>query len=184
VANLCQRAGLRAPQSAVLKGLRAVEWPGRFEILNHDPYLILDSAMNGDSAEILCHTLQEYLPGRDLTLIIGVSGDHEYRALLKALLPAAQRVFLTRSRHPRAAAPETLAAAAADLGFQVATQPTLSAALNAALDTARPRDVICVTGSLFCVADARETWFCHHNLPLPPIDPVIGDMNPPENKLG
>ncbi len=182
VANLSQRAGLRVPHNAVLKGLRAVEWPGRFEILGRDPYLILDSAMNGDSAETLCRALQTYLPGRDITLIIGVSGDHEYRALLKALLPIAQRVFVTRSRHTRAAAPETLAAAAADLGFEAATSPDIAAALNTALETARPRDVICVTGSIFCVADARETYFSRNNLPLPPIDPVIGDMKPPENK--
>ena len=181
VTGLCQRTGLRVSPSAVLQGLRTVEWPGRFEILSRDPYVLIDSAMNGDSAANLRRTLNDYLPGREVILIIGATADHEYRALLKILLPLSERIILTRSRHPRAATPEKLAQTAADLGFKVTTQPDITAALDAALAMARPRDVVCVTGSLFCVADAREHWLRRCQLPLPPIDPVIGDMKSPTN---
>ncbi|MBN1220927.1 MAG: bifunctional folylpolyglutamate synthase/dihydrofolate synthase [Anaerolineae bacterium] len=176
VTGLSQRARLTVPQSAVLAGLRVVQWPGRMEILSRDPYVIIDSAMNGDSAENLSRTLKTYLPGREIILIIGATADHEYTALMKNLLPLSNRVLMTRSRHPRAATPEMLAATAQSLGYKVTTRPTAESALDEALAVAQPRDVICVTGSLFCVADAREAWLRRNNLPLPPIDPVIGDM--------
>jgi hypothetical protein len=47
------------------------------------------------------------------------------------------------------------------------------AALEAALDVARSDDLICVTGSIFTVVDAREDWFKRNGLPLPPLDPEV-----------
>ncbi|MBN1992991.1 MAG: bifunctional folylpolyglutamate synthase/dihydrofolate synthase [Anaerolineae bacterium] len=176
VTALSQRAGLRVDQLAMRQGLGAVEWPGRLEILGRDPYVIIDSAMNGDSAENLRRALTEYLPGREVTFIIGATADHEYTALLKILLPLARQVFITQSRHPRAAAPSVLAGVAASLGYQTTIEAPVERALAAALEAAHSRDVVCVTGSLFCVAQAREAWLRRHNLPLPPIDPVVGDL--------
>lgn len=170
--GLRQRAGLTIPQSAIAEGVRTVQWPGRLEILGRDPYVVVDSAMNGDSAEKLQRALHEYFPGREVILIIGATADHDYKAILKILLPLSQRVFVTQSRHPRAASPEVLAQAAAALGYGVTTIPNVADALAAALALARPRALVCVTGSLFCVADAREAWARYKNLPLPPSDPV------------
>jgi dihydrofolate synthase/folylpolyglutamate synthase len=168
---LSERTGLAVPQNAAAEGMRMVQWPGRLEILGHDPYVVIDSAMNGDSAKNLGQAMQDYFPGRDVILIIGATADHEYSALLKNLLPLGSRIILTQSGHPRAATPEMLADVAANLGYQTTTEPTIESALQAALRYARPRDVVCVTGSLFCVAAAREIWLRTHNLPLPPIDP-------------
>jgi dihydrofolate synthase/folylpolyglutamate synthase len=173
VTGICQRTNLRVSPGAVLEGLRTVAWPGRLEILGRDPYVIIDSAMNGDSAKTLCHALNEYLPGRDVIFIIGATADHEYTALLKNLLPISNRIFVTQSRHPRAAAPQVLAEAVTSLGYEATTEPKMENALETALAVARPRDVVCVTGSIFCVAAARETWLRRNNLPLPAIDPVI-----------
>lgn len=168
---LAERAGLSVSQNAIAAGIRAVEWPGRLEILSRDPYVVIDSAMNGDSAQNLRYALANYFPGRDIIFIIGATADHEYTALLKNLLPVARQVYMTQSRHPRAATPEMLVETAAHLGYQAIIEPTIERALQAALENARPRDVICITGSLFCVAAAREIWLRNHNLPLPPIDP-------------
>jgi dihydrofolate synthase/folylpolyglutamate synthase len=176
VARLSERASLTVSQSAVAAGVHQVQWPGRLEILQRAPYLIIDSAMNGDSAGNLRQALTEYLPGRDITFIIGATADHEYTALLNTLLPLSNRVFMTQSSHPRAATPQTLAETAGALGYKVTIKSSVEGALEEALIVAHSRDVICVTGSIFCVADAREAWLRHNNLPLPPIDPVIGDM--------
>jgi dihydrofolate synthase/folylpolyglutamate synthase len=176
VAGLSERASLSVSQSAIATGMRQVQWPGRLEILQRDPYLIIDSAMNGDSAENLRQALTEYLRGRDITFIIGVTADHEYTALLKILLPLSKHIYVTQSSHPRAATPQVLAETAETLGYKVTIKPSVEGALEEALVVTRSRDVICVTGSIFCVADAREAWLRLNNLPLPPIDPVIGDM--------
>jgi dihydrofolate synthase/folylpolyglutamate synthase len=170
---LAQRTGLAVPTKARQAGLRTTQWPGRLEIVGHKPYVILDSAHNGDSANKLKTALQELFPGHKIIFVFGASGDHPFRDSLAELLPIAQCAYLTRSSHPRAAATEKLAAAAADLGCPTETRPTVSAALDAALACAEPDDVICVTGSIFTVAEARLEWLARHGQPLPPTDPEV-----------
>jgi len=171
VQALSERMGLTVPQSAVAEGVRTVQWPGRLEILGRDPYVVIDSAMNGDSAQNLSRAMHDYFPGRNITLVIGATADHEYTALLKNLLPIGSKIIVTQSGHPRAATPEMLAEVAIGLGFEPTIEPTVEQALQVALNSARSRDVVCVTGSLFCVASAREIWLRNHDLPLPPVDP-------------
>ncbi len=168
-----QRAGLSVPLSARREGLRTTRWPGRLEILGHNPYVVVDSAHNGDSAHKLQAALQDFFPGHHVVLIFGASGDHPFDDALRELLPVAQQTFVTRSRHPRAAAPETLAQTVTGLGYQASIVLNVPGALDAALKVAGPNDLVCITGSIFTVADAREAWSEQNGLPLPPVDPEV-----------
>jgi dihydrofolate synthase/folylpolyglutamate synthase len=168
-----RRAGLPVPVPARHHGLETTRWPGRLEILGHDPYVVVDSAHNGDSANKLQVALHDFFPGRRLILIFGASGDHPYADALAELLPSAQRIFVTRSRHPRAAPPESLLQSVSGLGYQAELVPGVPEAVSAALNGAAPGDVICITGSIFTVADAREFWCKAKGLPLPPTDPNL-----------
>ena len=169
-----RRTGLAVSIEARKDGLRNTHWPGRLEILGQHPFVIVDSAHNGDSANKLRLSLEELFPGRQIILIFGASGDHPFDHSLRELLPIAAHTFVTRSQHPRAAEPEVLAGTAAQLGFseRVSLAPTVAAAVTAALAQAGPDDVICVTGSIFTVAEARADWFARTGQPLPPSDPV------------
>ena len=160
------------PPAARKKGLAKVQWPARLEILNRSPFLIIDSAMNGDSARKLRHALAEYFPGRRIILIFGSSKDHDYTAMLKELLPIQRHTIATKSTSYKATEPADLATAAAALGHQIAICPTIPQALADALDLAEERDIVCVAGSLFVAADARLAWFQHAGLPLPETDPI------------
>jgi len=171
--GLEQRAGLSVPLAARQEGLRTTRWPGRLEILGHKPYVVVDSAHNGDSASKLRTALQDFFPGHNLILIFGASGDHPFADALHELLPVAHRVLVTRSRHPRSAAPETLAETVTDLGYEASTVANVSGALKAALTSVGPNDLICITGSIFTVADAREAWCKYNGLSLPPLDPEV-----------
>jgi len=142
------------------------------EILSREPLLIVDSAMNGDSTRKLRQTLSGYFPGRNLILIFGASGDHNYTVMLKELLPYAGRVIATRANHPRAAAPAALAAIAQTMGHAIETAPTVAGALDAALSQTSERDLICVAGSLFCAAEARLAWAKKGHFPVPAVDPI------------
>jgi dihydrofolate synthase/folylpolyglutamate synthase len=82
-------------------------------------------------------------------------------------------MLVTASRHPRAENPERLAELAGEMGYQVTPEPNIALALDKTLAKAGPADLICVTGSLFLVAGAREAWLRRNRLPLPPIDPLV-----------
>jgi dihydrofolate synthase/folylpolyglutamate synthase len=173
VDGLEQRAGLSVPLSARREGLRTTHWPGRLEILDHDPYIVVDSAHNGDSAHKLGAALQDFFPGHHVIFIFGASADHPFVDALHELLPLAHQIFATRSRHPRAADPMALRQTIADLGYGSSIAPSVPAALDTALQGADLNDLICITGSIFTVADAREAWCRRNGVPLPPLDPEL-----------
>jgi dihydrofolate synthase/folylpolyglutamate synthase len=173
IEGFSEQIGLAVAPAAIRTGLAKVNWLGRLEILNQQPFLIVDSAMNGDSAEKMVQALRRHFPGHNFTFIFGASSDHPVGDMLQVLLPHTRTILTTASRHPRAEKPERLAEQAAELGYKVRPVPDISSALDFALAGAGPADLICVTGSLFLVADAREAWLRRSGLPLPPIDPLV-----------
>jgi dihydrofolate synthase/folylpolyglutamate synthase len=161
-ALLLRDAGLPLDDSAIGAGLSDARWPGRLEIVPGEPPIVLDGAHNGDSAHKLVESLRESFPGRRFVLVLGTSQDKDLARILAELIPAASAVVLTHSIHPRAWTDlEELASriepllGGADVPIVIA--PEVPHALEQARALATSADVICVTGSLFVVAAARET---------------------------
>jgi dihydrofolate synthase / folylpolyglutamate synthase len=142
---------LGADETAIRAGLRRARWPGRFQIIERDPLVILDGAHNPAGARALAASLRAYLPGRQVTFVIGVLADKDARGILRVLEPLAARVVLTASANPRAAAPGSLRALLpAGAGVDVAPSPREALALARAQDTT---GVVCVAGSLSLIGD-------------------------------
>ncbi|MCL5959347.1 MAG: bifunctional folylpolyglutamate synthase/dihydrofolate synthase [Chloroflexi bacterium] len=150
------RRGIRVSPRDVRAGIGEVRWPGRMEVLSDDPLIVVDGAHNGDSMRKLAAALGAAFPGRRLILIVGTSLDKDISGILGEIVPSAAHTIVTRSDHPRSAPPETIAGLAAPLTKNLSILPDVRAALGAARGVALPGDVICVTGSLFVVAEARE----------------------------
>jgi dihydrofolate synthase/folylpolyglutamate synthase len=166
-----REAGAEIPETAVSRGLQAVCWPGRLEILARSPLIVADSAHNGDSARKLRAALEAHLDFQELIVILGASADHITPDLLRALLSDAGRAIATQARHPRASSPDWLQSQAAEAGFQMERSDTVPQALDRALAGAHPDALILCTGSVFVAAEARAAWFVRQGRPLPPVDP-------------
>jgi len=142
------------------EGLRSLRWPGRFEILSRRPYLVVDGAHNRDSAQKLAAALDEYFPGRRVTLIFGASSDKDVAGMFAELLPRVAQAILTQAIHPRAGDPEELTKLARDaqanLGVEVVSP--VAQAVERALQLSAPEDVVLACGSLFVVAEVRTAW--------------------------
>ena len=146
-------------EETIRQGLAKTYWPGRLERLSSDPLVILDSAHNHQSAERLQKAL-ELFPHRRLILLFGASADKDIEGMLDVLAKDAAAIIVTRSFHPRAADAELLAEMAKTIAPNVSVQITDDAqpALQLAESLARPDDLILITGSIFVVAAARESW--------------------------
>ena len=164
--------GIEVHSDAVRRGLRAVKWPGRLEILHRRPLLVVDGAHNGESCRLLASTLQQDIFRHDAThLIFGALSGHDHAAMLSQLLPLRPQTILTRTDHPRATDPATLLDALRALGADAVVIPSPSQALEFALSRARPDDLICAAGSLYIVADVRRAWLTSTGEDVP-VDPV------------
>ena len=153
-----RKEGLNIPKEAIQQGFAAVEWKGRFEILQTDPPVILDSAHNQDSARRLVETLQTYFPGQRVVLVFGVSEDKDIEGMFAELLPITDLLIATQSIHPRALEAGKLVEMAQSYGKPAIAVVPLEEAIRYALEKAAPDGLILVTGSLFVVAAAKQTW--------------------------
>jgi dihydrofolate synthase / folylpolyglutamate synthase len=161
--RIAKDRGLAVNDEAIQRGLETVQWPGRLEVLNREPLLVVDGAHNGDSAQKLAQALRDVFHVEKWTLILGVSADKDIATILDELLPIAERVIVTRASNARGANIEALGAQVADRGYA----PTLVASVADALEIAlRDQQPIIITGSLFTVADAREAWFKRCGTPI------------------
>ncbi len=153
-----RRKGLVISEADIRRGFSEVRWPGRFEFLRREPYVVLDAAHNEDSARRLVETLDAYFSGRRMTVIIGASGDKAVEAFLRAMKPRVTRLIVTRSEHPRAMSPGILGQIAVDLGMEPVVTENIEAAMRSGLNGLGPEDVVLVTGSVFVVGAARAVW--------------------------
>lgn len=156
-ALLLNQRGLTIDQQAISAGLASAEWPGRFELVPGTPAILIDGAHNGDSAQKLISAIREELDVSRIILVLGTSRDKDIEAIAAALVPAAAAVVITRSTHPRAMDLDQVAAITAPyLKGSLFLVPEIGNALAQARALAAPSDLICITGSLFVVAAARE----------------------------
>ena len=72
------------------------------------------------------------------------------------LAPITRQVLATRSRNPRAMAPELIVAEFAKLKVTSEITTDVASALSRAISLAEENGLVCVTGSLFVVAEALE----------------------------
>ncbi len=148
--------GWRITPEAIARGLATVRWPARFEVVEGSPTIVIDGAMNGASAARLRESLDALSFGQ-LVLVLGTSQDKDVAAIAAELVPGAAAVILTRSRHPRSASPATLAPTVRPLfDGPLFITDDIPPALEQARALAAPDDLICVAGSLFVAAAARE----------------------------
>ena len=143
----------------IVEGLRRVSWPGRLEILQREPLVLIDGAHNAESAEKLREAiagLSKYFNYRRLVLVIGSSSDKDAAGMISRLAPMADAVIVTRSRHPRAMATVSLLEVLSKHGVRGIETDSVSESIDKALDMAAKDDLICAAGSLFVAAEARE----------------------------
>jgi dihydrofolate synthase/folylpolyglutamate synthase len=148
--------GFDISRESVSKGFEQVSWPGRFQILRRRPLLVVDGGHNVGAARQLVQSIRQYLDFERAILVMGISQDKDIAGLVAELAPLFNQVIVTRSGHPRALAPATLAAEFARQGIKVQLTSGVPSALSQALTLAGEKDLVCVAGSLFVVAEAIE----------------------------
>lgn len=160
--QLVDAQGLKISGEAIRRGFAEAIWPGRLEILNRDPLLIVDSAHNPDSALRLRQALDDYFPNRPVVLIFGASEDKDIAGMFAALMPRISRLIATQSIHPRAMGAARLVELANPYGCPAQAIMPLEEAVAVAVRIAREdttgQTVVLAAGSLFIAAAVRETW--------------------------
>lgn len=149
---------LKISKKSVREGIARNFVPGRIEIINSSPQVILDGGHNVESIRALRDFLEQERK-RDLTLVFGVLRDKKYRKMISLLLPFAKNVILTEPVSKRALPAVNLIKffdkktihSNFNLNIEIKKKP------GEAFDAAyRFREDILITGSLYLAGEMRN----------------------------
>jgi dihydrofolate synthase/folylpolyglutamate synthase len=150
--------GYRVSTEAMVDGLREVDWPGRLEMVSASPRVIVDGAHNPAGALALKESLRNEFQYRHLILLVGIMKDKDSRSMLRLLAPLADTIILTKPHTDRAAPPSLLKKALGRSGKKSEIEEDMKQAIKRGLSLTREGDLLCITGSLYTVGEAR-TYF-------------------------
>lgn len=154
--TLEQRGHISLKPDIIEQALREVRWPARLEVLSEDPLMVLDGAHNPQGAEALRDALKHCFHYEDLHLVIGIMADKDIRGILRRLLPLARTAIFTQPRYSRAANPDELRRLARPYIQKHYVIPDPASAIAQARQMAGPKDMICITGSLYFAGEVKE----------------------------
>ncbi|MDY6989452.1 MAG: folylpolyglutamate synthase/dihydrofolate synthase family protein [Thermodesulfobacteriota bacterium] len=153
--ELLMEKGLEVPDDAIYRGLAETRWPGRLEVVSRDPFVLLDGAHNPSAIRTLKTFLKNRVAYPRLILVLGILKDKAWKPMVRELAVISHPMILTRPQYERAADPEELAAFARSLKQDVIVSPCLPEAISLALNEAGHGDMVCITGSLYTVGEAK-----------------------------
>jgi dihydrofolate synthase / folylpolyglutamate synthase len=139
-------------------GFATVNWPARFEVIQHDPLIIVDCAHNRDSALKLRLTIDDYLADLPVILVFGASEDKDIDGMFIELLPRVREVVATESTHPRALEAGKLVELAHKHGVRASAVLPLEEALAYAIQQADGEAAVIAAGSVFVAAGIKESY--------------------------
>ena len=155
-AEAIRARGFTLTEQAIVDGVAHTRVPGRLEVMGQKPLIVADGAHNGESAQALATALKEYFEWRRCFLILGCNRDKDVREIGFKLAKLAELIVCTRFENPRAMDPYQMIQEVGFLGPAAVAEESVTNALDTALSHATEEDLICVTGSLYVVAEARE----------------------------
>jgi dihydrofolate synthase/folylpolyglutamate synthase len=147
------------PLEAIGEGLREVKWPGRLEIMQTQPLVVVDCAKDAEGARVLKETLRKEFVCDKLIMVVSVSSDKNIPAMIDQLAEVANQFIITsHSVMGRAADPVRIAEEVERHSKPYEIVTDAKTAVRRALEISSRSDMICVTGSVFLVGETRELW--------------------------
>lgn len=144
-----------SPESASI-ALGGLVIPGRFEILRHDPLVIVDAAHNPQSAHVLAGELRRLFDGDAAipTLLLGVLDDKDARGIIRELCPLFDRIVVTASSSTRAVPATELASLVAE---ETGVRPEATYDVRAAQELLSGEPIV-ATGSITVAGEVKGIW--------------------------
>jgi dihydrofolate synthase/folylpolyglutamate synthase len=152
------RYNIDISEAAIAQGLAGVDWPGRLEVMQRSPLVVVDSAKDTEATRALAEAVRE-LPHRRLTVVVSISSDKNIPGMIANLAGVADRFVVTsHSVMGRAADRDALGGEIGKHGKPWVSVERVEDAVRRAIDESGRGDMVLVTGSVFAVGEARRLW--------------------------
>lgn len=152
--------GIKILRDAIDSGLRSVSWPGRLEIMQRRPLVVLDCAKDSEAARAVKEALLGYFSYEKLITVVSISSDKNIPEMIEHFAQVTDIFIITSHRvMGRAAKPSLIAKEVEKQSKPYKIVMDVKDAVNEAIEQASDSDMVIVCGSVFLVGEAREMWF-------------------------
>lgn len=157
-AEQLQMNGTYLTDNDIIDGISTAFNPGRMEIIAEEPTILLDGAHNPAGMQMLEKTLKEDFEYERLILVVGILEDKDIQRMLSEIIPVSDVVIVTKSKNARACEPTALKDRIKEIGYtkDLFVEKSLPKAIDHAKVMAGKKDLICISGSLYTVGEARS----------------------------
>jgi dihydrofolate synthase / folylpolyglutamate synthase len=157
--EILNKNGFTIDENAFRKGLDGVVWPGRLEVVQDKPKIVLDCAKDPVAMKALRDSLPKIFSYDQLILVISISSDKQIELMLADIVPISDLVITTKHNvQGRAVDPQKLADNVLKYNKKTIVTRNVPEAIDVAIKLATPDSLICIAGSVFLVGEARERW--------------------------
>ena len=150
-AEVLKKKGARISEENIKTGIEKTANPARCQLIEKNPYVVLDGAQNRASAHALKETLKRNFKYKKLFLVLGISKNKDIKGICDELAPLADCVILTKAKIERAEDPRVIK----QFIKNALITNSVKEAMNKARKAAADEDMILVTGSLYVAGELK-----------------------------
>jgi dihydrofolate synthase / folylpolyglutamate synthase len=154
--HYCHKNGKEIKEQIIRKSLMNTSWNGRMEVISSQPTIILDIAHNPAAVKEMAKSIQKLFSYKRIITIFGVMKDKASDEILKELISFTDHFILVRPNQERSENPALLKKILVKHNISCEVIESIPQAIKKAKKTAPAEDMICITGSIFTVGEAKQ----------------------------
>ncbi len=155
--DVLRESGIAISEQDTIDGLGKVQVQGRLEQIRAMPRTVVDAAHNAASVRALMKAIGQNIGYDSMVVIFGCSLDKDIDGMLTQLQTGADKIIFTSNGTPRSADPHELYQRFAEKSGKMAqVAPKLEDAFTIAQSCVTRDDLICITGSVYLVGEAKK----------------------------
>lgn len=147
---------VRIPSRAITCGIANAYIPGRLEIMQDHPKVIIDGAHNADAALQLARAINQNFRYDQMVLVLGMLSTHPPDGVLMHLAPMASKIIATQSTWEKALPVNEMADAARRFSEDVEVIERVPDAVERAIEIAGEDGLVLVTGSFYTIGEVAH----------------------------
>jgi dihydrofolate synthase/folylpolyglutamate synthase len=158
VIDALRQLGVDIGEGQLRTGLRLVSWPGRLEILQRRPLVLVDGAHNPDGVRRLREAIPEIVGKRPVTAVVGISRDKPVQEMVCEISKFADSFIATEALSSRSGMtdPYQLLELAERNGVPAKVVSNPLEAVDKGLGEAGDNGALVVSGSIYLVGNVRR----------------------------
>lgn len=132
--------------------LALINWPGRMEVLNKSPFIMLDACINRESCYSVKNVIN-FLNLKSCTIIVGIPDDKDYYGVVKTMSNVSDSIILTGSQNPHYKFSLSQKENLQKQGYNTEWTSTIIEAIRMALNIKKP---IIILGTTSVIAEVKK----------------------------